>query len=212
MFHLETVCISKLASDRRNTRQNTENKKTTPISDPKKILKAKGSLKMNTIVYQLKQLKSKTKSSCEPSTSHGTSHKTTNSFLFSSMVKSEILPKTSVGYKGKNPTINLSAVNIPLTLLSEFPTSPSLEEYTIYSNPTLMGSLDYVSYKSEEPSPRISVHSYSILSSPKEAKNLFLVFQNPLYNTPHPPQVIPMVVTRGGAGGQASPPPPQIFH
>jgi hypothetical protein len=92
------------------------------------------------------------------------------------VVKSEILPKTYVRHKGKSPTVNLSAVDIPLTLLSDFPTSPSLEEYTIYSNPTPAGSPDYVSCKFEELSPRISIYSSSLLSSPKEAKNPFLVF------------------------------------
>jgi hypothetical protein len=208
---LATLRISKLESIRRNTRQNPENKRTTPVSDPKKILKARGSLKPTTAVYQLKHPQPKTKSSCETSTSHSTPSETTNSFLFSSVVKSEILSKTSIRHKGKNPTINLSAVDIPLTLLSNFPTSPSLEEYTIYSNLTPAGSPDYVSYKYKEPSPRVSVHSSSLLSSPEEAKNLFLVFHNPLYKTPYPHQVIPMAVAGGGAGGQAPPPPPIVF-
>jgi hypothetical protein len=92
------------------------------------------------------------------------------------VVKSEILLKTSVRHKGKNLEINLSAVDIPPTLLSDFLTSPSLEEYTIYSNITPMGSPDYVSCKFIEPSPRVSVHLSSLLSSPEEAKNSFLVF------------------------------------
>jgi hypothetical protein len=116
-----------LASGRRNTRQNPENKQTTPVSDPEKILKARGSLKPTTAVYQLKHPQPKTKISCEHSNSHSTPPETTNSFLFSSVVKSEILPKTSVRHKGKSPAVNLSAVDIPLTLLSDFPTSPSLE-------------------------------------------------------------------------------------
>jgi hypothetical protein len=127
------------------------------------------------------------------------------------VVKIEILLKTSVGHKGKSLAVNLSAVDIPPTLLSDFPTSPSLEEYTIYSNLTPTGSPNYVAYKSEEPSPHVSVHSSSLLSSPKEANNLFLVFQNPLYNTPYPRQVIPMVAARGGAGVQVPPPPPRVF-
>jgi hypothetical protein len=170
------LCISKLASSRRNTRKNPENKQTTPVSDPKKILKARGSLKPTTAVYQLKHPQPKTKNFCDPSTSHSTPPETTNSFLFSSVVKSEILPKTSIEHKGKSSAVNLSVVDILSTLLSDFLTSPSLEEYTIYSNLTPTGFPDYVSCKYEEPSPRVPIHSSLLLSSPEEAKNLFLVF------------------------------------
>jgi hypothetical protein len=44
---------NKLASDRRNTRQNLDGKKITPVTDPEKIIKARGSLKPTAGVYKL---------------------------------------------------------------------------------------------------------------------------------------------------------------
>jgi hypothetical protein len=117
------------------------------------------------------------------------------------MVKSEILLKTSIGHKGKSLAVNLSTVDILPTLISDFRTSPSLEEYTIYSNLTPAGSPDYVSCKSEEPSPRISDHPSLAFPSHEEVKDSLLVFQNPLYNTPFPYAVVPMAATGGGGGG-----------
>jgi hypothetical protein len=60
---------NKLASGRRNTRQNPDGKQITPVTDPEKILKARGSLKPTAAVYKLKTPQLKTKSSSEPSTS-----------------------------------------------------------------------------------------------------------------------------------------------
>jgi hypothetical protein len=95
-------------------------------------------------------------------------------------------------------------------------TSPSLKEYTIYLDSTPSGSPNYISCKSEEPSPRISFQPSSLFSSLEEARNPLLVFQNPLYNTPFPYPVVPMeaagggggVAPGGGVGGQA---PPRVF-
>jgi hypothetical protein len=54
---------NKLASGRRNTRQNPDGKQITPVTDPEKILKARGSLKPTAAVYKLKTPPLKTKSS-----------------------------------------------------------------------------------------------------------------------------------------------------
>jgi hypothetical protein len=70
-----------MVSGRRNTRQNPEGKQTTPVSDPKKILKARGSLKPTTAVYQLKHPQTQAKISFEPSTSHNSPPETINPTL-----------------------------------------------------------------------------------------------------------------------------------
>jgi hypothetical protein len=64
-----------------------------------------------------------------------------------------------------------------------------------------MGSPNYISCKSEEPSPRITYHPSLVFSSHKEAKDSLLVFKNPLYNTLFPYPVVPMAVAKGGGGG-----------
>ena len=45
IFHLVTPLSTKLAFDQKNTRKNPDEKQTTPISDPKKLLKPKGYIK-----------------------------------------------------------------------------------------------------------------------------------------------------------------------
>jgi hypothetical protein len=94
-------------------------------------------------------------------------------------------------------------------------TSHGLEEYFTHLASTPIGSPDYISYKSEEPSPRIPYQSSSDFSPREESKDSLLIFQNPLYNFP----LIMMVVTRGGGGGapgggyggQGPSPPPRVF-
>jgi hypothetical protein len=78
IFHLATPHLNKLASSRRNTRQNMEGKQTMPVSDPEKILKERGSLKPTNEVYQLKYPQTKAKFSCEPSNSHNSPPETIN--------------------------------------------------------------------------------------------------------------------------------------
>jgi hypothetical protein len=214
-----TPCLNKLAFNQRNTKQNPYGKQTMPVSDPEKILKARGSLKTTTAVYQLMYPQSNTKSSFEPSTLHNPLPETINPTLTLFEVKSEIHPTTSGVHKGKNPAVNLSEIDIPPTFQLDFTTPPSLEEYTIYSDSTPMGSPDFISCKSKEPSPCISFHSPSLFSSLEEARNLLLVFQNPLYNTPFPYSVVPMeaigggggVALGGGVGGQGPTLPPIVF-
>jgi len=94
-------------------------------------------------------------------------------------------------HKGDNPVVDLSAID----------TSPNIEEYTINSDSTLAGSPVYISCRFQDPSPHIPYHPSLVFSSLEEAKDLLLVFQNPLYNTPFPYLVVPMVVVEGGGGG-----------
>jgi hypothetical protein len=97
--------------------------------------------------------------------------------------------------------VDLSEIDIPPNFQLDLMTSPDLREYTLHSYYTPAGSLDYISCKYEEPSPRITYHPYLVFSSHEEAKNSLLVFQNPLYNTPFPYPVVPMVAAGGGGGG-----------
>jgi hypothetical protein len=77
-----------------------------------------------------------------------------------------------------------------------FVTSHSLEEYFTHPVSTPVGSPDYISCKSEEPSPRIPYQSSSDFSPREESKDSLLIFQNPLYNFP----LIMMAATGGGGG------------
>jgi hypothetical protein len=113
---LEIPHLNKLAFSLRNTRKNPKGKQTTLVSDPKKILKTKGSLKTTTTVYQLKYPQPNTKSFIEPSTSHNPLPETINPTLTLSEVKSEIHPTTFGVHKGKNPAVKLSEIDIPPTL------------------------------------------------------------------------------------------------
>jgi hypothetical protein len=169
-----------------------------PFLISEKILKTKNSLKPTTSIYQLKYPQPKAKSSFEPSTSHNFPPETINPTLSLLEVKSEIHPITSDIHKGENPAVNLSAINIPPNLQLDFTTPPSLEEYTIYSDSMPVGSPDYISCKSKEPSPRIPFHLSSVFSSLEEDKDSLLVFQNPLYKAPFSYPVVPMVAARGG--------------
>jgi hypothetical protein len=203
-----------------------------PIFDPEKILKTRSFLKPITAIYKLKYPQPKTKIYFEPSNSHSSPPKTINPNLLLFEAKSEIHLTTYGVNKGKNLTVNLSEIDIPSTLQLDFMTSPSLEEYTIYSDSTPVGSQDYISCKSEEPSPHISFHPSSVFSSLEEAKYSLLVFQNPLYNAPFSYPVVPMVAVggggkwilggggalgggggapRGGVGDQGPTPPPRFF-
>jgi hypothetical protein len=60
---------NKLAFIRRNARQNPDGEQITPVTDPEKILKARGSFKTIVVVYQLEIPSLKAKSPFKPSTS-----------------------------------------------------------------------------------------------------------------------------------------------
>jgi hypothetical protein len=91
---------NKLASGHRNTRQNSDGKQITPVTDPKKILKARGSLKTIVAIYKLKHPQLKTKSSSEPSTSHSPLFDTKDLTSNCSEVRSEIHPTIPLVLKG----------------------------------------------------------------------------------------------------------------
>jgi hypothetical protein len=204
-----------------------------PVSDLEKILKNRGSLKPTTAVYQLRQVQPKAKIPLEMVTSQEaptktlfeeTSTKTVevetlNPNLAFPEVKSEAHSTISCINEGDNPLVKLASVDIPPMFQLDFPTSQSLEEYTIYSDSTPTGSPIYISCKSEEPSPRILFPPFSVFSSPEEAKDPLYIFQNPLYNVPVSSPRVSMVAVGGGgggaagggAGGQGPPPPPRIF-
>ena len=93
--------FNKLASGRRITRQNPDGKQITPITDPEKILKVRGSLKLTTVVYKLKTTQLKTKSSFEPSTSRSPLFDTKVLTPNCSEVRSEIHPTIPFVHKGK---------------------------------------------------------------------------------------------------------------
>jgi hypothetical protein len=126
-------------------------------------------------------------------------------------------------HKGKSPIENSSVVDISSTLQLNFTTSPSFEEYHTHPVSTPIGSPEYISCKSEEPSPLIPYQPSSYFSPHEENKDSLLIFQNPLYNFP----LITMVATGGGggrvvegggggapgggAGCQGPAPPPRVF-
>jgi hypothetical protein len=168
-----------------------------PVTDPKKILKARGSLKPTTAVYKLKTPQLKTKSSSEPSTSFSPLFETKVSTPNCSEVRSEIHPTIPSVHKGKGPLESSSAVDIPSFLQLNFLTSPNSEECVTHSVSTPVGSPDFVSCKSEESSPRVPYLSSSDFPLREENKESLLIFQNPLYNFPQ----ITMAATGGGGGG-----------
>jgi hypothetical protein len=57
----DSTILNKLASGLRNTRQNPNDKHTSHVSDPEKILKPRGFLKQSTTVYQPKSTQSRDK-------------------------------------------------------------------------------------------------------------------------------------------------------
>jgi hypothetical protein len=96
-----TPRLRKLASGRRNTRQNLDDKQTTPVSDPEKILKTRGSLKPTTAVYQPRYTQPKDKIPVEPLTSHESPPKTLNPTLALPEIKNKIHLTTSGIHKGE---------------------------------------------------------------------------------------------------------------
>jgi hypothetical protein len=108
-------------------------------------MKIRGSLKPTTTVYQLRHAQPKANISFEPLNLHESPPKTLNPSLALLEVENEIHPTTSGVHEGENPLVNLIAIDVPPTLQLDFPTSQSLEEYTIYSDSMPAGSPDYIS-------------------------------------------------------------------
>ena len=116
---------NKLASGRRNTRQNPDGKQITPVTDTEKILKARGSFKPTAAVYKLKTPALKTKSPSKPSNFLSPLFDAKYSTPISSEIRSEIHPTILLAHKGKGPLESLSAFEIPYFLHLNFLTSPN---------------------------------------------------------------------------------------
>jgi hypothetical protein len=157
----------------------------------------RGSAKTTTAVYNIRHPQLKTKSSSKPSTSHSPLFDTKDLTSNYSEVRSEIHSTTPLVHKGKGPFECSSAVDIPSFIQLNFPTSPNSKECVTHSVSTPAGSLDFISCKSEEPSPHIPYHSSSDFPLHEENKYSLLIFRNPLYDFP----LIAMVSAEGGGGG-----------
>jgi hypothetical protein len=231
---LATPRLSKLASGRRNTRQNPDGKQTTPVSDPEKILKTRGSLKPTTAVYQPKHTQPKAKIPLEMLTSQEaptqtlfgeTSAKTVeaetlNPNLAFPEIKSETHTTTSCVNEGENPSINLASIDIPSNSSVRFPRPHKVSKSIPYTQIPCLWVLPFTSLANQRNQvPRIPFPPFSVFSSPKEAKDSLYIFQNPLYNVPVSSPRISMAAVGGGGGGgcrrrrggQGPPPPPRIF-
>ena len=68
IFHLATPLKHKLASGRKHTRQNPAGKLITPVDNPEKFLRARGSFETTASANKPKSLPLKTKSAAEPPT------------------------------------------------------------------------------------------------------------------------------------------------
>jgi hypothetical protein len=98
------------------------------------------------VVYQPKSTQSRAKIPLE----------TINPKLVLPETKTEAHSTTFGEREGETSTVKSVSIDIPSALELNFPTSQSLEEYTIHSDSTPAGSPVYISCKSEEPSPRVS--------------------------------------------------------
>jgi hypothetical protein len=228
---LATPRTNKLAFGRRNTRQNPDGRQITPVTDPEKILKTRGSFRPTAAVYQLETPSLKAESPSEPPTSLSPLFDAKGSMPIRSEIRSEIHPTIPSAHKGKGPLGGLSALKIPSFLQLNFPTSPNSEECVTHSFLTPIGFPDSVSCKSEEPSPRVPYPSSPDFPLHEENKDSLLIFQNPLYNFPQTTMAatggggggfiggggggVPLGggggVPLGGGGGQGPAPPPRVF-
>jgi hypothetical protein len=168
-----------------------------PVTDPKKILKMRGSFKPTAAVYKLETPSLKAESLPEPSTSLNPCFDAKDSMPIYSEIKSEIHPTILLAHRGKGPLKGSSAFKIPSYLQLNFPTSPNYEECVTHSFLTPIGFPNSVSCKSEEPSPRVPYLYSSKFPLHEENKDSLLIFQNPLYNFPQ----TTMAAARGGGGG-----------
>jgi uncharacterized membrane protein YgcG len=193
---LATPRKNKLAFTRRNTRQNPDGEQITPVSDPEKILKARGSFKPTAAVYQLEIPSPRVESPSEPPTSLNPYFDAKHSTPYTE-IGSEIHPTVPLIQRGKGPFEGSSSFKTPSYLQLNFPTSPNPEECVTHSFLTPVGFPDSVSCKSEEPTPRVPYPSSS--ESPLSEENIkpLLFFENPIYNSPQ----TTMAAAGGGGGG-----------
>ena len=141
---------NKLAFGRRNTRQNPDGELITPVTDLEKILKARGSFKPTTAVYQLEIPSLKAESPSEPSTSLNPCFDTKHSTPICFEIWSEIHPTVPLIQRGKGPLERLLTFKTPSYLQLNFLTSPNPEECVTHLYLTLVIFPDSVSCRSEE--------------------------------------------------------------
>jgi hypothetical protein len=167
----------------------------------------------------------KNKSPSEPSTSLSPLFDAKDSTPNYSEVRSKIHLTIPLAQKGKGPLKSSSAFDIPSFLQLNFLNSPNSKECVTHSVPTTVGSPDFVSCKSEEPSPCVPYFSSLDFPLCEENKDSLLIFQNPLYNFPQTMMVAAggggggfiggggggFIGGGGGDGGQGSAPPPRFF-
>jgi hypothetical protein len=156
-------------------------------------------------------------------------------------IKNETDSISSFSNKGKIPILILALIDIASVPEIKFLASRSFEEHTLHSDSTPIGSLVYISCKSEEPSPHLSFPPFFNFLSPDDqfseplslhpevAGRRVHIFENPLYNLQVSSPILSMVASRGGGsgggrgggglgargggggGGQGPPPLPIIF-
>jgi hypothetical protein len=125
---LATPLKDKLASGRRHTRQNPGGKLITPVNNPEKILKARGSLEATALVNKLKNPLVKTKCPSEPLTPHSPLSDTKDLEADYSNFRGEPHQNFPSINKGKGPLERSLSFDIPSFLHQNFPFSPDSKE------------------------------------------------------------------------------------
>ena len=133
---MATPLKHKLASGRRHTRQNPDGKLITPVNNPEKILRARGSFETTASVNKLKNPLLKTKSASEPPTSGSPLSDTKDPEANYSKFRSEPHQIFQSINKGKGPLERSSSFNTPTFLRQNFPVSPNSKECVTPSFPT----------------------------------------------------------------------------
>jgi hypothetical protein len=136
IFHLATPLIHKLASGRRHTRQNPDGKPITPVNNPEKILRARGSFEATASINKPKNPLVKTKCPSEPLTSLNPLSDTKDLETDYSEFRSKPhLTFPSIN-KGKGPLERSLSFDIPSLLHQNFPVPPDSKECATPPFPT----------------------------------------------------------------------------
>jgi hypothetical protein len=125
---LATPLIHKLASGRRHTRQNPDGKPITPVNNPEKILRARGSFEATASINKPKNPLVKTKFPSEPLTSYSPLSDTKDLETDYSEFRSEPHQTFPSINKGKGPLERSLSFDIPSFLHQNFPVSPDSKE------------------------------------------------------------------------------------
>jgi ribonuclease HI len=114
----------KLASGRRHTRQNPDSKLVTPVNNPEKILRARGSLETTASVNKPKNPLLKTKSTSEPLSSGSPLSDAKDPKTNYSEFRSELHQAFQSINKGKSPLERSSSFDTPTFPRQNLPVSP----------------------------------------------------------------------------------------